>query len=134
MRLRSEKHSCYLGAILGGSAYPKTESPLSWPTRKPSSTARGLGQAHREERARLLPFAYGRLCPYYEIDPLCTGLMLHEQALELDHGKPRALGGVTGDGTGRIAHGPCNRRAGARLAVEIRRNKGQLPSRSSREL
>jgi hypothetical protein len=81
----------------------------------------------------LLPAAYGTLCPYFGIDPKCTGVMRYGQALHLDHGKPRALGGVTGDGTGRISHGACNQRAGARLAVKLRAAKGR-PSRRSREL
>lgn len=116
-----------LGGRLVAAHTQKQERPLSWPSKKPSNKARGLGHEHAKERARLLPAAYGKMCPYHQVDPKCPGRMMFGQELHLDHGKPRALGGVTGDGTGRISHGPCNQRAGARLAVALRRNKGQLP-------
>lgn len=94
-------------------------------------TQRGLGTAHDKERARLLPLAYGRPCPYYGIDPKCPGLMLEGQKLHLDHGRPRALGGRTGDGTGQIAHAGCNQRAGARLGRAIQlMQRGRGPSTS----
>lgn len=94
---------------------------MAWPRSKPSSTERGLGHAHQKERARLLAEAVGRLCPYHGIDPKCPGIMTEPtRDLHLDHGRPRALGGQTGDGTGRIAHGACNQRAGARLAHRLR--------------
>lgn len=93
----------------------------SWPKTNPAE--RGLGHAHRQERERLLPLAYGKTCPYFGVDPRCPGPMLKGQALDLDHGRARALGGRTGDGTGRIAHTSCNRRAGARLGVRLRRGK-----------
>jgi hypothetical protein len=86
---------------------------------RPNTAKAGLGYHHQQERKRLLPHAYGKPCPYYGVDPRCPGLMERGQALDLDHGRPRALGGRTGDGTGRIAHHGCNLRAGARLGGRL---------------
>lgn len=99
---------------------------MPWPRDKSSSTSRGLGSVHRRERERLLPSAYYRPCP------LCGQTMLPDQQLDLDHGLPRALGGRTGDGTGRIVHGACNRTAGARLARQLRARR-MRPARRSRD-
>ena len=104
---------------------------MPWPRPKPSSTARGLGHKHRQLREQLLPGAYGTLCPYWGFDPQCVGVMLRGQNLHLDHGIPRALGGHTADGTGRIAHGACNVRAGAALAHKLRKASPK-PRRRSR--
>jgi len=100
---------------------------MAWPKSKASSTARGLGTEHQAERRRLLPTAYGQLCPYHGIDPLCPGVMQHGDKLHLDHIHPRALGGGTGS-NGRIAHGPCNQRAGSRLAHQILAARGYKPT------
>jgi 5-methylcytosine-specific restriction endonuclease McrA len=87
-----------------------------------STTARGLGYAHQVLRRRLLPLAWGTFCPYWGIDPKCTGLMLKGQALDLDHVVPRALGLAAAEaGPRRIAHTRCNRRAGSRLGHQRRR-------------
>ena len=99
---------------------------MAWPKVKTSSTARGLGAEHARERARLLPTAYGQLCPYHGVDPQCPGVMNHGDKLHLDHIYPRALGGGTG-GNGRIAHGPCNQRAGSKLAHQILAARGYKP-------
>jgi len=102
---------------------------MVWPTTKSgSATARGYGYEHQAEKARLLPLAYGKQCPYFGIDPKCTGTMLHGQVLHLDHVVPRAFGGRTGGN--RIAHGPCNIRAGARLAHRLRWAKTRISRRS----
>lgn len=97
---------------------------MPWPRDKPSSSSRGLGSAHRRERERLLPGAYYRPCVY------CGQPMLPGQRLQLDHGLPRALGGRTGDGTGRITHGACNEKAGARLGRAL---QSRRPTRRSRD-
>lgn len=83
---------------------------------------------HRKRRARLLPKAWGKACP------LCGFVMLEEQALDLDHSVPLALGGTVGD---RIVHAFCNRSAGGKLARrrQGRRVKGrrtQAPGRQAR--
>jgi hypothetical protein len=64
------------------------------------------GWRHQQRRAALLPYAYGRPCPF------CHETMYQGQALDLDHSVPVSRGGTAGD---RIAHASCNRRAGARL-------------------
>lgn len=84
-----------------------------------TTTGRGLGWKHQTERRRLLPGAYGQPCPFWGTDPLCVGVMLRGQALDLDHAVPRALGGDKGPR--RIAHAACNRRAGARLGRRLAR-------------
>jgi len=102
---------------------------MAWPTQKSgSATARGYGWEHQQEKARLLPLAYGQLCPYWGVDPKCPGPMLHGQQLHLDHIVPRALGGRTGGN--RIAHGDCNQRAGSRLAHRLRGARQRISKRS----
>lgn len=74
--------------------------------RSGSTSERGYGYGHQALRRALLPYAYGEQCPHYDTDPLCTGLMLPGQALDLDHTDDRT--GYRG-----MAHAGCNRRAGA---------------------
>lgn len=85
-----------------------------------TSTERGFGYEHKQERARLLPLAYGTICPFHGTDPKCTGVMLEGQSLDLDHEIPRALGGI--NGPRRISHASCNRRAGQALKTALQRN------------
>jgi hypothetical protein len=87
-----------------------------------STTARGLGHAHRELRLRLLPLAYGTACPLCgetmvkRADCRCNGRGCFYCTLDLDHEIPRVLGlAASGRGRKRIAHRYCNRAAGARL-------------------
>jgi hypothetical protein len=97
---------------------------MAWPkTKSGSATARGLGVEHQRLKEALLPTAYGRLCPFYGVDPRCPGPMLRGQVLHLDHIVPRALGGGSSAANARISHGPCNTRAGARLAAAKRWGK-----------
>lgn len=106
-------------------------------TRKPSSSARGVGWQHSKDRRRLIAtLVDGTPCCY------CGGPMYRSDAdrdlkdqlrLEADHGQPRVLGGTKAD---RLAHARCNRSAGATLGNRLRgaRRHGQrLPSRTSRE-
>lgn len=76
-----------------------------------TTTARGLGYAHQQERKRLLPLAYGKPCP------ICGQTMLRDQYLDLDHAVPRVFGG---QGPRRITHRSCNRSAGTRLGNQLR--------------
>jgi hypothetical protein len=86
--------------------------------RKLTSTQRGLGWSHEQQRARLLPLAYGEDCWR------CGQLMLPGQALDAGHSVDRALGGTVAD---RMEHASCNRRAGAilgnRLRARLRRSR-----------
>lgn len=79
-----------------------------------TTTERGLGWRHQQERAALLAkLIPGQPCP------LCGYPMYHpEQRLDLDHHIPRALGG---EGPRRLVHARCNRRAGALLGAALRR-------------
>ena len=74
-------------------------------------------------RAVLLPMAIGQPCP------MCGEVMFANQALDLDHSIPQALGGTVGD---RIVHRSCNHRAGAKLGNLIARLKKHAaePSRA----
>jgi hypothetical protein len=72
-----------------------------------TTTARGYGYGHQRLRAALLPQAYGTPCPHHGVDPLCPGLMLPGQDLDLDHTDDRTS--YRG-----MAHASCNRRAGGR--------------------
>jgi hypothetical protein len=78
---------------------PMPEAPPY--VRRSSTTERGYGAEHRAARRRLLPGAYGQLCPR------CGHPMMPGQALDLDHTDDRRsyLG---------FSHASCNRRAGAR--------------------
>lgn len=76
------------------------------------TTAAGLGWEHQKLRARLLPYAYGTLCP------MCGRVMLRSQRLDLDHAIPRVHGGH--NGPRRIVHASCNRRAGQLIAARRR--------------
>jgi len=82
------------------------------------TSERGLGAEHQRIRKALLPYAYGKQCA------MCGLLMSKDQALDLDHSLPRALGGTHGD---RIVHASCNRSAGARLQQALRNGKPVLP-------
>lgn len=72
---------------------------------------------HRATRAKLLPLAYGRLCPLN-----CGELMLKGQKLDLDHVTPLMFG-QPDDGRRQIAHAHCNRRQGALLQAKFLRSK-----------
>ena len=81
----------------------------------PALGRREYSAAHRKERARLLPYAYGTDCP------MCGLTMYEDQALDLDHATPVVLGGgQVGD---RITHAACNRSAGATLGNRMRGNR-----------
>lgn len=71
--------------------------------------------AHQQRRKKLLPKAYGMACP------LCGGVMVRGQSLDLDHSTPVVMGGSTGD---RIVHAACNRSAGATLGNRLRGGRG----------
>jgi 5-methylcytosine-specific restriction endonuclease McrA len=79
-----------------------------------TTTERGLGYAHQQERRRLLPLAYYTDCP------LCGLTMWPEQSLDLDHNVPRAFGGSTEVEGGRIVHAYCNRAEGPRIRRALR--------------
>jgi len=82
-----------------------------------TTVQRGYGALHQAERKRLLPLAYGSLCP------LCGELMTKSQRLDLDHSDPESrFIGQPGD---RIVHSICNRREGGRRG-------NAAPSRSIR--
>lgn len=66
----------------------------------------GLGSDHERRRRALLPYAYGKVCPFHGKVPTCPGRMERGQLLDLDHTIPRSLGGQVGD---RMAHATCNR-------------------------
>lgn len=84
----------------------------------PSNTSKyGYGWAHRRLRAKLLPKAYGKPCPF------CHQPMLRGQDLDLDHPIARALGGQAGPR--RMAHASCNRSAGSQLGHQLRRARQQ---------
>jgi hypothetical protein len=63
------------------------------------------GHEHQKRRAKLLPDAYGTLCP------LCGEPMLRGQELELDH-STKLMNDPTSKGD-RIVHARCNERDGA---------------------
>lgn len=88
---------------------------MTFPRPRLSASARGLGYAHKQERAALLPLAYGKPCAY------CTLPMERGQELDLDHSVPRALGGHKAPR--RIVHRRCNRLAGARLGGKLAQAK-----------
>jgi len=71
-----------------------------------TTTQRGLGWQHQQER-RQLPPPNGEPCPFCEL-PLWP-----DQRLHADHATPRSLGG-SGAGL-RWAHGWCNESAGGKL-------------------
>ncbi len=76
--------------------YTKSDRPKHW-----------YGHKHRLRRRMLLPHAYDQPCP------LCGALMLHGQALDLDHSVPLSLDEESvGD---RITHATCNRSRRARI-------------------
>lgn len=69
--------------------------------RRGNTTARAYGAEHQQQRAKLLPSAYGTLCAR------CLKVMLLGQDLDLDHSDPELKRrGLPGD---RIAHAACNR-------------------------
>lgn len=79
----------------------------------PSLRGRAYGWAHQRTRASLLPYAIGKPCP------MCGEPMTDAKTLDLDHSVPLARGGRHGD---RIVHATCNRRAGALLGAELRKD------------
>lgn len=85
----------------------------------------GLDWAHRKRRAAALEaLEEGEPCP------LCNQPMYSWQVLDLDHATPRVLGG-DGRFDSRLAHGSCNRSAGASLGNRLRgaRRRGVAPAR-----
>lgn len=88
--------------------------------RKPSSTARGLGPAHRARREMLLRnHVDGTICP------LCPNPMFRDpllnfdgQVLHADHSNARALYG-NHQLADRLAHGQCDAREGGRLRARL---------------
>lgn len=82
-----------------------------------TTTERGYGWDHQQERARLLPRAYGKPCP------LCGQPMQRGQRLDLHHLVALAHGGRHGPRA--MAHEDCNRRHGQRIAAERRRQRSQ---------
>ena len=83
-----------------------------------SAMSEPYGARHQAIRAKLLPAAYGTLCPR------CSEPMLKGQDLDLGHSEdlmfdPLAIGD-------RIEHATCNRSAGAALGNKHRARK---PSR-----
>jgi hypothetical protein len=86
-----------------------------------STTAKGLGWAHQQRRARLLPAAIGQPCPIR--GPRCDGIMLDPRRMDLDHSLARALGGTVGD---RIVCSSCNRWLGAKLGNALRRQRSAM--------
>lgn len=96
------------------------------PKTRGTTTERGLGWAHQQERRRLLPLAYHRPCP------LCGETMWPEDRLDLNHVTPRCFGGSTSDGGGEIVHASCNRAEGPRIREELRRATGWRPPREKR--
>ena len=83
--------------------------------RKRSSTS-GYGWLHKQLRAQLLPYAYGRLCHF------CHRPMMPGQPLDLDHTDDRSS--YRG-----IAHSTCNRRQGAEITNAAKRSKKAQRSR-----
>lgn len=79
-----------------------------------TTSERGLGYAHQQERRRLLPLAYNTSCP------LCGWNMARTDRLDLDHVVPRAFGGSTEVEGGRIVHAYCNRAEGPRVRRALR--------------
>jgi hypothetical protein len=73
---------------------------------------RGLGQAHRTDRQRLLAL-------HHDGDPCwrCGQPMYKSQPLDRDHVIDRALGGAQGPAV--LAHRWCNRGAGAKLGNQL---------------
>lgn len=86
-----------------------------------TTTARGLGHAHRK-RVAALPPPTGQLCPY------CHKPMWPGTKLDADHTRARALGGH--DSPLRWAHRSCNRRAGQRLGMNLRARTGAAEQRT----
>ena len=77
------------------------------------------GVQHQRERERLLPKAYGTLCP------VCSRVMLRGMDLHLDHDPPLAIDPHSKGR--RIIHAACNLAAGGQLGAQ----RSQLrPSRS----
>ena len=88
----------------------RSECPRCGPRRqkrrrvKAPRQARGYDQEHYRTRARLLPAAFGTMCP------LCGEVMLPGQDLHLDHTVPLSVDRTArGD---RIVHARCNLRRG----------------------
>jgi hypothetical protein len=86
-------------------------------SKRPSSTAKGLGHRHRLQRERLLrAHIDGTPCD------LCGEPMLRQQQLQADHSTPRAIAGVH-HLADRLVHASCNASAGARLGNAMRANE-----------
>jgi 5-methylcytosine-specific restriction endonuclease McrA len=82
---------------------------------RPTTTAKGLGYRHRQQREHLLRLhVEGSPCG------MCCQPMFKHQGLDADHSIPRALGGAHRLAD-RLVHASCNSRAGARLGNLLRR-------------
>jgi len=78
------------------------------------------GSTHQRLREELLPRAIGKVCPFYNTDPQCPGIMQQHHRLALDHVIAIAVGGQTVRDNVRISHHDCNQRAGSRLVGTVR--------------
>jgi len=99
-----------------------------------TTTQRGLGYPHQQDKRRLLAeLVDGTPCP---LPQYCGGEpMIHPNrcefgpcfwcTLDRDHTVPRAVGGT--DSPGRLSHSSCNRRAGSRLGNQLRRGRVSQP-------
>lgn len=94
-----------------------------------TTSQRGYGYHHQRRRsAALRALVPGTPCPY------CGHPMYSDMELDLDHADPLAYGGDP-RGPRRLAHAPCNRRAGAiignrwRSPATITRGNSARPSR-----
>lgn len=96
-------------------ANPPPRTRATRPRAAATTTERGLGWAHQQERQRAL----ARLQPGAPC-PLCGHPMHPRQRLDLDHSVPRALGGR---GPRRLAHARCNRQAGQRLGIALQQQR-----------
>lgn len=106
----------HVSAILSWLATEQRNPPASSHRAQPSTTAtttqRGLGWAHQQERTRQLnALRDGTPCPR------CHHPMTRRQQLDLDDWPGRVFGGPQ---VKRLAHAGCNRSAGAQLGNTLR--------------
>ena len=99
----------------------KPPRPSNWRNYPPNPERHAhYGSTHQRLREELLPRAIGKVCPFYNTDPQCPGLMLQHHRLALHHRIHVALGGTTTQENVSIAHHDCNLRDGARLGGTVR--------------
>lgn len=83
-----------------------------------STTARGLGHRHQQQRARLLKLHVdGTLCDW------CGKPMFRSQELEADHSQARSQGGSIAD---RLLHALCNRQRGDGTRGDTQEERARL--------